>query len=184
MRLWKFCLLLAGATAALPSWSAHTYALWGEPKYPSGFDHFAYVNPQAPKGGELRLVSNLRTSTFDKYNPFTIKGSAPAYLSSLMFDTLLLGSMDETSTGYGLLAEDVSVAADGLSATFRLRPQARFHNGKPVTAQDVKHSYDTLIGPYVSPGYKTLLAEVAGCEVLDARTVRFVFKVPITEPPS
>ena len=112
MRLWKFCLLLAGATAALPSWSAHAYALWGEPKYPSGFDHFAYVNPQAPKGGELRLVSNLRTSTFDKYNPFTIKGSAPAYLSSLMFDTLLLGSMDETSTGYGLLAEDVNVAAD------------------------------------------------------------------------
>lgn len=183
MRLWKFCLLLAGATAALPSWSAHAYALWGEPKYPSGFDHFAYVNPQAPKGGELRLVSNLRTSTFDKYNPFTIKGSAPAYLSSLMFDTLLLGSMDETSTGYGLLAEDVSVAADGLSATFRLRPQARFHNGKPVTAQDVKHSYDTLIGPYVSPGYKTLLAEVAGCEVLDARTVRFVFKVPNRELP-
>ena len=63
----------------------------GEPKYPAGFDHFAYVNPAAPKGGELRLVSNLRVSTFDKYNPFTIKGNAPAYLSSLMFDSLLVG---------------------------------------------------------------------------------------------
>jgi hypothetical protein len=61
-------------------------ALWGDLKYPAGFTHFDYVNPQAPKGGELRLVSNVRSSTFDKYNPFTIKGSAPAYLSGLMFD--------------------------------------------------------------------------------------------------
>ncbi|MDP1069362.1 hypothetical protein Q6326_30915, partial [Klebsiella pneumoniae] len=81
-----------------------------------------------PKGGELRLVSNLRISTFDKYNPFTIKGSSPAYLAELMFDTLLWPSLDETATGYGLLAEDVQAAPDGLSATFRLRPQARFHN--------------------------------------------------------
>ena len=61
-----------------PAWAAHGYALWGDLKYPPGFDHFDYVNPQAPKDGELRLVSNLRTSTFDKYNPFTIKGNAPA----------------------------------------------------------------------------------------------------------
>ena len=167
----------------MPSWGAHAYALWGQPRYPAGFAHFDYVNPQAPKGGELRLVSNLRMSTFDKYNPFTIKGSAPAYLSSLMFDTLLAGSMDETATGYGLLAEDVTVAADGLSATFRIRPQARFHNGKPVLAQDVKHSYETLTGPHTAPGYKTMLAEVAGCEVLDARTVRFRFRAPNRELP-
>ena len=183
MRLWKFCLLLAGATTALPSWSAHAYALWGQPKYAPGFGHFDYVNPQAPKGGELRLVSNQRTSTFDKYNPFTIKGSAPAYLSQLMFDTLLTGSMDETATGYGLLADDVQVAADGLSVTFHLRPEARFHDGKPVLAQDVKHSYDTLVGPHTSPGYKTMLAEVAGCEVLGDRSVRFTFKTPNRELP-
>ena len=91
-----------------------------------------------------------------------------------MFDTLLSGSMDETATGYGLLAEDVSVAPDGLSATFRLRPGA-FHNGKPVLAQDVKHSFDTLVGPIHSPGFKTLLIEVAGVDVLDDRTVRFRF---------
>jgi len=166
-----------------PAWAAHAYALWGQPRYPEGFAHFGYVNPQAPQGGELRLVSNLRTSTFDKYNPFTIKGSAPAYLSELMFDSLLTGAMDETATGYGLLAEDVSVAADGLSATFRLRRAARFHNGQPVLAQDVKHSYDTLVGPYTSPGYKTLLIDVAGADVLDERTVRFRFKKPNRELP-
>ncbi|WCM91529.1 extracellular solute-binding protein [Acidovorax sp. NCPPB 2350] len=180
MRLWSI-LLLWGST--LPAWGAHAYAMWGEPRMPPGFDHFAYVNPDAPKGGELRLVSNLRVSTFDKYNPFTIKGNAPAYLSNLMFDSLLAGSLDETATGYGLLAEDVDVAADGLSATFRLRPQARFHNGKPVLAQDVKHSFDTLMGPFTSPAYKTLLFDVAGVEVLDDRTVRYRFKHPNRELP-
>lgn len=183
MRFWKFCFLLAGATTVAPSWADHAYALWGQPQYPHDFEHFAYVNPQAPKGGELRLVSNLRTSTFDKYNPFTIKGSAPAYLSNLMFDTLLIGSMDETATGYGLLAEDVRVAADGLSVVFRLRKQARFHSGKPVLAHDVKHSFDTLVGPHTAPGYKTMLAEVARCEVIDELTVRFVFHAPNRELP-
>jgi microcin C transport system substrate-binding protein len=168
---------------AAPAWATHGYALWGTLKYPANFAQFDYVNPQAPKGGELRLVSNLRVSTFDKYNPFTIKGNAPAYLSSLMFDSLLAGSLDETASGYGLLAEDVSVAADGLSATFRLRPAARFHNGDPVLARDVKHSFDTLVGPFVSPGYRSLLDDVAGVDVLDARTVRYRFKKPNRELP-
>ncbi|MFZ3128291.1 MAG: extracellular solute-binding protein [Rhodoferax sp.] len=165
------------------SWAAHGYSLWGELKYPPHFAYFAYVNPDAPKGGELRLVSNQRTSTFDKYNPFTIKGSAPAYLANLMFDSLLVGSLDETAAGYGLLAQDVTVAPDGLSATFKLRPQARFHNGDPVLAQDVKHSFDTLVGPYASPGYRTVLEDVAGAEVVDASTVRFRFKRPNRELP-
>ncbi|MDA8453191.1 extracellular solute-binding protein [Acidovorax sp. GBBC 3334] len=180
MRLWPI-LLLWGST--LPAWGAHAYAMWGEPRMPVGFDHFAYVNPQAPKGGELRLVSNLRVSTFDKYNPFTIKGNAPAYLSALMFDSLLAGSLDETGVGYGLLAQDVDVAPDGLSATFRLRSEARFHNGKPVLAQDVKHSFDTLMGPHTTPAYKTLLFDVAGIDVLDDRTVRYRFKHPNRELP-
>lgn len=168
----------------LPSlWAAHGYALWGDLKYPAGFDHFAYVNPAAPKGGELRLVSNLRVSTFDKYNPFTIKGSAPAYLSDLMFDSLLTGALDETGSGYGLLARDVSVSADGMSATFTLHPEARFHNGDPVRAEDVKYSFDMLMGPYTSPGYKTLLDDVAGLDVLGADTVRYRFKKPNRELP-
>lgn len=180
MRSWLLFLLWA---CAVPAWAAHAYALWGQPRYPAAFAHFDYVNPAAPKGGELRLVSNSRASTFDKYNPFTIKGSAPAYLSELMFDTLLVGALDETATGYGLLAQDVQVAPDGLSATFRLRPEARFHNGKPVLAQDVKYSFDTLVGPHTSPAYKTLLIDVAGVEVLDERTLRYHFKKPNRELP-
>ncbi len=175
-----FCWWVGMAT---PAWAAHGYALWGALKYPPGFSHFDYVNPQAPKGGDIRLVSNLRLSTFDKYNPFTIKGSAPAYLSGLMFDSLLTGSLDETAAGYGLLAQDVAVAPDGLSATFALRPEARFHNGAPVLAKDVKHSYDTLMGPHTSPAYKTALADVAGVEVLNERTVRFRFRKPNRELP-
>jgi len=166
-----------------PSWAAHGYALWSDLKYPADFSHFDYVNAAAPKGGELRLVSNLRVSTFDKYNPFTIKGSAPAYLSDLMFDSLLTGAQDETGSGYGLLAHDVEVAADGLSATFRLRPQARFHNGDAVLADDVKYSFDMLMGPFTSPAYKTMLDDVAGLDVMDARTVRYRFKKPNRELP-
>ncbi len=178
-------LVLAALLAAcsLPAWAAHGYALWGDLKYPAGFSHFDYVNADAPKGGEIRLVGNSRASTFDKYNPFTIRGNAPTYLSQLMFDTLLTGSLDEAGAAYGLLAEDVSVAPDRLSATFRLRREARFHDGSPVLAADVKHSFDTLVGPYVSPAYKTLLIEVAGADVLDERTVRFRFRQPNRELP-
>jgi len=180
MRVWLSLLLFM---VCAPAWSAHGYALWDDLKYPAGFQQFDYANPDAPKGGELRLVSNLRYSTFDKYNPFTIKGSPPAYLSSLLFDTLLTGSMDETASGYGLLAEDVAVAPDRLSVTFRLRREARFHDGSPVTAADVKHSYETLIGPQAMPSYKVMLDEVAGADVLDERTVRFRFRTGNRELP-
>ena len=178
-----FLIGVAALAGAAPVWAAHGYALWGDLKYPAGFASFDYVNPAAPKGGELRLVSNLRSSTFDKYNPFTIKGSAPAYLSDLMFDSLLAGPLDETAAGYGLLAQDVNVAPDGLSVTFELRPEARFHNGEPVLAADVKHSFDMLMGPYTSPAYKTLLEDVAGIDVLGDRSLRYRFKKPNRELP-
>ena len=129
------------------------------------------------------MVSNLRLSTFDKYNPFTLRGSYPAFVSSLMFEGLLTGSLDENGTGYGLLAEDVSVAPDRLSATFRLRREARFNDGSPVLAADVKHSFETLIGPHVTPAYKTILSDVAGLDVIDERTVRYRFKKPNRELP-
>ncbi|KKW67844.1 peptide ABC transporter substrate-binding protein [Lampropedia cohaerens] len=170
--------LLAGA-----AWAGHAYALWGEPKYPPGFAHFDYANPAAPKDGELRLVSNLRSSTFDKYNPFTMRGSAPAYLQNLLFESLLTGALDETATGYGLLAESVEVADDRLSATFRLRPEARFHNGKPVLADDVKYSFETLISPQAAPVYASMLQDVEGADVLDAHTIRFRFRRPNRELP-
>lgn len=181
LRRWAVAGALALAAPAL--WAAHGYSIWGDLKYPDGFTHFDYVNPQAPKGGELRLVSNLRVSTFDKYNPFTLRGSAPAYLSGLMFDSLLTGVLDENGAGYGLLAEDVQAAPDGLSVVFRLRDTAKFHNGDPVLAADVKFSFDTLLGPHTSPAYKTILADVAGLDVLGERTVRFRFKLPNRELP-
>lgn len=111
MRFFPTLLLtFMGLVLTQAAWASYGYSLWGDLKYGPGFDHFAYVNPNAPKGGELRLVSNQRASTFDKYNPFTIKGSAPAYLSNLMFDSLLVGALDETASGYGLLAQDITVA--------------------------------------------------------------------------
>jgi microcin C transport system substrate-binding protein len=179
----RFGLACLFAAFALPAWAGHAYSLWGDIKYPAGFAHFDYVNPSAPKGGELVAVSNLRVSTFDKYNPFTIRGTAPAYLDTLLFETLLTGAMDEPGTGYGLLAEDVTVAADGLSAVFKLRANAKFHNGKPVLAADVKHSFEILTSKFVRPAYRTLLEEVSGVDVLDERTVRFNFKKKNRELP-
>ena len=158
------------------AWAAPAYSVWGDFKYQPGFTHFDYVNPDAPKGGELRMVAGSRISTFDKYNPFTLKGNAPSFTADLLFEGLLTGSMDEIGVGYGLLAEDVEVPPDLMSATFRLRPEARFQNGDPVTARDVKYSYETLISKYATPSYATLLADVAGADVVDDRTIRFRFK--------
>lgn len=182
--IFKFILILALIFVSNHNvWAQHGYALWGNLKYPAGFSHFDYANIKAPQQGELRLVSNLRTSTFDKFNPFTIKGNSPAYLSNLMFDSLLTGSLDETASAYGLLAQEVKVSADGLSATFVLRPNAKFHNGQAVTAQDVLYSFETLNGPFTSPGYKTLLADVASAKVINLSTIVFYFKKANRELP-
>ncbi len=158
------------------AWAAPGYSIWGDFKYPPDFQHFDYVNPNAPKGGELRLVAGSRISTFDKYNPFTLKGNAPSFLGDMLFEGLMASPMDEVGVAYGLLAEDIEVAPDHMAAIFRLRREARFHNGDPVRASDVKYSYETLLSPYAAPAYATLLADVAGCDVLDERTVRFRFK--------
>lgn len=174
---------ILAALLSIPCWAAPGYAVWGTFKYAPGFGHFDYVNPQAPKGGELRLVAGSRISTFDKYNPFTLKGTAPSFLGDLLFESLLTGSMDEVGVGYGLLAEDVQVAPDLLSATFRLRPEARFHNGDAVRAADVKYSYDTLVSKYAAPSFATLLANVTGCEIVDERTVRYRFKTRDRQSP-
>jgi microcin C transport system substrate-binding protein len=170
-----FVFLLA-AVLAPPVCAAPGYAVWGTFKYQPGFTHFEYVNPDAPKGGELKMVAGSRISTFDKYNPFTLKGNAPSFTPDLLFEGLLTAPMDEIGVGYGLLAEDVEVAADLMSVTFRLRPEARFHNGDPIKASDVKYSYDTLVSKFAHPIYANTLADVAGADVVDERTVRFRFK--------
>ena len=125
----RLALCLLGMAFTPIASAAHAYAQFGDIKYPAGFAHFQWVNPDAPKGGDLELVPPLRITNFDTFNPFTLKGTSAPGLAPLVFETLLTATMDEPTTAYGLLAEDVQVAADGLSATFRLHPAARFHDG-------------------------------------------------------
>ena len=162
----------AGVVPAAGSW-VHAYAAFGAPKYPAGFSNFEYVNPAAPKGGTLYLRNPDRRSSFDKFNPFTVRGNAPAALSIFMFEPLAILSGDELQTMYGLLAEAMQVAPDKSSITFRLNPKARFNNGDPVLAEDVKFSFEQMSGPQASPGLQTALAGIARAVVLDERTVRF-----------
>ncbi|MFT4265741.1 MAG: extracellular solute-binding protein [Xenophilus sp.] len=175
MRVWLLMALTFLAAPAGSAWAAHAYAQFGDVKYPPGFTHFDYVNPDAPKGGEIRLVPPVAVTQFDKFNPFTLKGTPPAGLTELVFETLLIGNLEEPSTAYGLLAEDVAVAPDRRSATFRLRADARFSDGSPVLAADVVHSYETLISPQASPQFKTLLAGITHAVAVDPHTVRFDF---------
>ena len=168
---------------AMPVWAAHAYGQFGDVRYPAGFAHFSYVNPQAPKGGEITLVPPTRQSNFDKYNPFTLKGSAPPGMLNMVFDTLLVGNMDEPTTAYGLLASDVQVAPDRLSVTFSLNPLARFHNGDPVLAADVKHSFERITSKQAAPQYRTYFGEVKSATVLSERQIRFDFQRPNRELP-
>jgi microcin C transport system substrate-binding protein len=175
--------LLAGALHGQSAVAAHAFAMYGEPKYPAGFSHFDWVDPAAPKGGTLYLPNPDRRTNFDKFNPYTLKGVTAPRVGDLLIESLATGSVDETNTMYGLLAEDMALADDRLSMVFRLRPQARFSNGDPVTARDVKYSFDTLKSKAAAPQYQTVLADVKAAVVVDARTVRFDFAQPLRELP-
>ena len=163
------------ATAEETGW-VHAYAAFGAPKYPRGFSHFDYLNPDAPKGGTLYLRNPDRRTSFDKLNYFTVKGNAPAGVALFMIETLAFLGADETRTMYGLLADRMQVAADRSSITFHLDEKARFSNGDAVTAEDVKFSYDTLTSTFVSPSYPTDYAGVSRAVVVDAQTIRFELK--------
>ena len=166
----------ADAAAAPGGEWVHAYAAFGAPKYPAGFDHFDYAEPNAVKGGTLYLANpDLRTS-FDKFNTYTIKGQAPGGIAIFMTESLAIPSGDEPGTIYGLVAEAINVAPDRSSIAFRIHPKARFTNGDAVTAADVKFVYDTLTSKYVAPGYRTLLAGVERVVVVDERTIRFDLK--------
>lgn len=154
-------------------WAAHAIALHGSPKYPAGFRQFDYVSAQAPQGGEL-FTSGM--GNFEKLNPYILKGFAAEGLQSLVFETLGVSSWDEPDTVYGLLAEDIALAPDGLSLTFRLNHKARFSNGDPVTAVDVKYSFDQLMGKYATPLYRRYWSDVKQMVVVDPYTVRADFK--------
>ena len=152
--------LLAGLTfaaAAQAQAPTQTYALslLGQPALPAGFDHFPYVNPDAPKGGS---ISQGVLGSFDNFNPFIVQGSPPAGMGYL-FDTLMVRSADEPYTDYGHLAKTIEVAPDRMSVAFELRPEARFNDGTPVTAADVVWTFNMLRAKGV-PTYQQYYVDV------------------------
>ena len=171
----------AGATIT----ESHGYAQFGTLKYPARFTHFDWVNPQAPKGGTLRAMA---FGTFDTLNPYTFKGSSPVttpnflqYGVNELNETLMVGtgqydpSGDEATSSYGLIARSVEFSEDRSWVVFNLRPEARFHDGHPITAADVAFSYRTLLKDG-HPIYRTNLQEVQRVDILNPQRIRFVFK--------
>ncbi|MDQ2102208.1 extracellular solute-binding protein [Azospirillum isscasi] len=158
---------VAGPAGAQPR---HGMALYGEPKYGPDFRHFDYVNPNAPKGGKVTLQA---IGSFDTLNPFTLRG-VPAVGATLIYDTLMTGSGDEPFTEYGLLAESVEMPADRSSIVFNLRSAARWHDGKPVTADDVVFSFNILTESH--PFYRSYYGAVDTVAAEGDRRVRFTFK--------
>ena len=176
MKYLNLLLLLASVMLSPLAQAGHALTLGYPARYPAGFTQFDYVNPQAPKGGGVVLPNPDRRSSFDSFNPFVLKGTPVAGLSPLVFESLAVSSLDEPASVYGLLAEDMRVSADGLSATFRLNPAARFSNGDAVLAADVKHSFDALNSKAAHPRYRLQFVDVAGVDVVNARTVRYRFR--------
>ncbi|MDX2154924.1 MAG: extracellular solute-binding protein [Hyphomicrobiaceae bacterium] len=173
-RLASLCVAIPLGVATVAAEPRHGLSVFGDLKYQADFKHFDYVNPDAPRTGRLSLVGPAAIRSFDSFNSFILRGD-PAQGLSLLYDTLMEGAGDEPGSGYGLIAETADVAADGLSVTFRLRPEARFSDGKPVTAEDVVFTLDILKSKG-HPSYRITLRDVVKAEALDRHTVRFVFQ--------
>ncbi|UCD68528.1 MAG: ABC transporter substrate-binding protein [Betaproteobacteria bacterium] len=161
----------AAVAAAERTRPAHAIAMHGTPKYPPDFPHFDYINPDAPKGGALRLALQ---GTFDSFNPFIPKGNAGAGGS---YESLLTSSADEPFTQYGLIAENIEVPRDRSWAIFTLRPQARWHDGRPITVDDVIWSLETL-KTKGQPFFRFYYDGVASVEQISPRQVKFSFSDP------
>lgn len=150
----------------------HGLAMHGAPKYPPDFKNFEYVNPDAPKGGKVKLAA---IGTFDSLNPFIIKGVAAAGVRAFIYDTLMTGSADEPFTMYGLVAETIEIPEDRSWVAFTLRPEARFHDGTRITVEDVIFSFNTL-REKGRPFYSAYYRNVARVEKVGERKVRFTFR--------
>ncbi|MEK0434328.1 MAG: hypothetical protein RL369_377, partial [Pseudomonadota bacterium] len=181
-RFVAFIVLVSSVLCVQFAWAGHAFSLYDTPKYPPDFSNFAYHDPNAVKGGEIYLANPGAANSFDKFNPFSMKGVAAAGLSNLMFESLAIGSSDEVATMYGLLAEDMMLASDRMAMTFRLNAKARFNNGDAVTADDVKYSFETLMAKG-APQFKMIFSDVKQAVVVDTRTVRFEFKTLNRELP-
>ena len=159
----------AGVDAA--SRTSHGVSLFGGLKYGPDFTHFEYVNPDAPKGGRLRLAGR---ETFDNLNPFILKGVS-AHGVGLLFDTLMVRANDEPDALYGLVAKSIELDDQNRWVAFNLRPEARFHDGTPVTARDVVFTFNTLTKKG-HPVYRILFAAVDSAKAEGRHRVRFMFK--------
>ncbi|GBE44322.1 MAG TPA: ABC transporter substrate-binding protein [Rhizobiales bacterium] len=149
----------------------HALSLIGEPKYPADFTNFRYVNPNAPKGGAIRLPA---IGSFDSLNPFILKGVSATGVS-LIYDQLMETSLDEPSTAYGLIAEWMTYPDDFSTATFKLRDGARWHDGKPVSPEDVIFSLEAMKKGH--PFYGQYYKNVVKAEKTGPREVTFTFNV-------
>ncbi len=164
--------------------ATHGLAVFDDLKYPAGFSHFDYINPQAPKGGIFRLAVNQWTlnqaqNTFNTLNTFSALGDAPPRME-FCFDSLMIRALDEPDAVYGLLAENVTVSDDSKSFLFKLREQARFHDNTPVTAHDAAFSYD-LLKEKGHPALRLLLAKMENAVAEDDYHLRLTLKGESTE---
>lgn len=166
---------LAASASAEPR---HGLSTFGALKYPPDFKHFDYVNPDAPKGGRIVTMGTGGASTYDSFNQFILKGDAAQGLEFL-FDSLMVRANDEPDAVYGLIAETADVAPDGMSVTFKLRPDAKFSDGTPVTANDVTTSF-ALLKDKGHPSIALTLRDVVSAEAVDPLTVRYTFKGILT----
>lgn len=174
--LTAFCALAfaAGLASPLSAEPKHGLSIFGDLKYPADFTHFDYVNPDAPKGGKASQIGTAGLTTFDSFNAYILKGDA-AQGMELVFDTLMARALDEPDAVYGLVASSADVAPDGLSVTFKLRPEAKFADGSPLTADDVVFSFDTIKAKG-HPAFAIPLKDVVSAEALDPQTVRYTFQ--------
>ncbi len=162
-------LTIAGAN---PAWAERSggISMHGEPKYQDGFAHLDYVNPDAPKGGTLRLA---KTGSFDNLNNSIITGTTAEGLEHLN-DRLMQRVWDEPFSMYGLVAREIEVSKDRSHVTFYLRPEARFHDGVPMTAEDVKFSFD-MMRQYGHPVRRRVYGLVSEVKITDPHTISFTF---------
>lgn len=161
-------LLTTTARADSAAITAHGIAMHGDLKYPADFTHFDYTNPDAPKGGSVTLSGY---GTFDSFNPYIVKGDSEAYIG-LMYDTLTVHSNDEPFSIYGLIAEKMEYPADRSWIIFHINPKARFHDGAPITADDVVFTFNTLVEKG-KPFYRAYYSDVTKVEALDKLRVKF-----------
>ena len=164
--------LIISAGGYTESMAAHGISIDGKLKYPPDFKRFEYTSAAAKKGGVLVLHD---LGSFDKMNPYTLKGSAPAGLDTLVFETLAVASLDEPFAEYGLIATDIDLAEDRMSVTYTLDENARFSDGTQITPEDVQFSLDILKSNAAHPFYQAYMQDIIGSDILDKNRIRFNF---------